>query len=73
MPVAPREVVFTPRETRGVGARIRYVVGLLLGLAAIFLLTVGRGSERLAGGGMVAAAIGGACLLGAIAVIAWDR
>ena len=55
------------------GARIRYVIGIILGLTAIALLTVGRGSERLAGGGMVAAAIGGACLLGAIAVIAWDR
>ena len=55
------------------GARIRYVVGILLGLAAIALLTVGRGSERLAGGGMVAAAAGGVCLLAAIAVIAWDR
>lgn len=73
MPVAPREVVFIVGETMAVGARIRYVVGILLGLAAIVLLTVGRGSERLAGGGMVAAAIGGACLLAAIAVIAWDR
>lgn len=55
------------------GARIRYGIGLVLGIAAIALLTVGRGSERLAGGGMVAAAIGGVCLLAAIAVIAWDR
>ena len=61
------------RETTGVGARIRYVIGIILGLTAIALLTVGRGSERLAGGGMVTAAVGGACLLAAIAVIAWDR
>ncbi|MFP5327287.1 MAG: hypothetical protein ACLGHT_07380 [Acidimicrobiia bacterium] len=55
------------------GARIRYTTGIVLGIAAIALLTFGRGSERLAGGGMVAAGIGAACLLAAIAVIAWDR
>ena len=56
-----------------VGARIRYAAGVVLGLIALALLTVGRGSERLAGDGMVAAAIGAVCLLAAIAVIAWDR
>ena len=61
------------RDNTAVGARVRYVIGILLGLTAIALLTVGRGSERLAGGGMVAAAIGAACLLGALALIAWDR
>ena len=61
------------RDNTAVGARIRYAVGVILGLAAIALLTVGRGTERLAGGGMVAAAIGAVCLLVALAVIAWDR